>query len=374
MKNANISPSTFSVIIPIGLLFLFIFLKINRINEIFDYQWNSEIESKTECRQDSMEVDDMQRGAHVFGIRDTTNFQALIRNNIEWVTLVTWGYQNDYDSPIVTHHNTSDSLQLLRHTSSLLKRIESVRNAGFKVFFKPHLWINNPSNRERRSDIYPTNEANWELWKKSYRNFILDCAKTAEQTNVEMFCIGTELSKLTTEKPVYWKNLIQEVRNIYSGKITYAANWYNEFEEITFWDELDFVGIQAYFPLVKNKYPTVKQISRGWNKYFPAIESIHKKYNRKILFTEMGYKSTANSAIEPWRWLEHGADQDKHFSTETQSNCYEAFFNTVWKKEWFAGVHIWQLRSNYVERPGKNNLDFTPQGKPAENIIAKGFK
>jgi len=199
-------------------------------------------------------------------------------------------------------------------------------------------------------------------------------AEIAEQTNVEMFCIGTELTRLTTEKPVYWKNLIQEVRSIYSGKITYAANWYNEIEEITFWNELNFVGIQAYFPLVKNKYPTVKQISRGWIKYFPAIESIHKKYNRKILFTEMGYKSTADSAIEPWKWVEDSTIKDNHFSTETQANCYEAFFNTVWKKEWFAGVHIWQLRSDYIDHVGKKNLGFTPQGKPAENIIAKGFE
>ncbi|MDH3652612.1 MAG: hypothetical protein OEQ53_23170 [Saprospiraceae bacterium] len=189
-----------------------------------------------------------------------------------------------------------------------------------------------------------------------------------------MFCIGTELSRLSVEKTGFWRNLIQEIRSIYSGKLTYAANWHNEFEKITFWDDLDFIGIQAYFPLVQNNYPSIEQISKGWDKHFPAIESIHKKYNRKVLFTEMGYKSTADSAIEPWEWIEDSSDLDKLFSTETQVNCYEAFFKTVWDKEWFAGVHIWQLRSDYVADGGRNNLDYTPQGKPAENTIAEGFE
>ena len=375
MKKVKIARSTFSIIMLIGLLFfIFIFSQFHTPNENHNYQWNSEIENKTASEPDLIESDNKQKGAHVFEITDTTDFQALVQNNIEWVTLVTWGYQNDYDSPIITHYNTTDSLKILQHNSKLRKKLEQVHDAGFKVFFKPHLWINNPTNRTRRSDILPTNEHDWELWKKSYRKFILGCAKIAEETNVEMFCIGTELTKLTAEKPAFWKELIQDIRSVYSGQLTYAANWYKEFEKIAFWDQLDFVGIQAYFPLVKNKYPTVHQISRGWNKYLTVLESIHKKYHRKIIFTEMGYKSTADSAIEPWKWLEYSNSSNNLYSVETQANCYKAFFNTVWNKKWFAGVHIWQFRSDHKGHDGKIDLNFTPQGKPAENIIAAGFE
>ena len=104
------------------------------------------------------------------------------------------------------------------------------------------------------------------------------------------------------------------------------------------------------------------------------MELIHEKFHKKILFTEMGYKSTADSAIKPWQWIENYADHKDLVSYETQANCYKAFFKEVWNKEWFAGVHIWQLRSDYVENNGKINLNFTPQGKPAEGIIAKGFE
>jgi len=318
-------------------------------------------------------IEDKQRGVHVFGRLDATNLQPLVQTNVEWITLVPYAGQKDVDSPLVVH-NRGDSLRLIRRNADWLEKIKIAKQAGFKVFVKPHIWLNEPSNGKWRSDIYPTSEENWEEWKKGYRAFIFRWADIAEQADAEMFCIGTEFTRLTVKKPEFWKALIQEVRGIYSGKIAYAANWYNEFEKITFWEDLDYIGVQAYFPLVNNEYPNVKEISKGWNKHLTNLESIHRKYNRPILFTEMGYKSTADSAIEPWDWIDYSSDLDKPISNETQANCYEAFFKTVWKKNWFAGVHIWQWRSDFEKGRGKNELDFTPQEKPAQTIIKKGFE
>jgi len=320
-------------------------------------------------------IDKKQKGAHVFGrIDDSTDFQFLHRNNIEWVTLVPWASQSDYDSPSVRHHR-GDSLQILRRDSSWLSRLELAHAAGFKVFVKPHVWIGAPSAGKWRSDIFPSTEENWKLWKTSYTDFILRYARIAEQAHAEMFCVGTEFTRLVIEKPVYWKELIQKVRNIYTGKITYAANWYKEYEQLTFWEDLDYIGIQAYFPLVENENPSVEQISKGWNKYLPTLESMHKKHNRQIIFTEMGYKSTSDSAMRPWEWIDYAEENDKTLSYETQANCYEAFFNTIWTKEWLKGVHLWQLRSDYKEDfSPRNDLDFTPFGKPVEEVIARGFE
>ena len=349
----NTYRSIFSIFVPVGLLFI-----------LFS-QWDS---------ADLIESETKQKGAHLFGhITDSTDFQPLHKSNIDWVTLVPWGFQKDYDSPIMQHHH-GDSLRILRRDSSLLNRIKLVHEAGFKVFFKPHIWIDSPTDGKWRSDIYPTSDENWEAWKISYRDFIMRYAKLAEKANAEMFCIGTELTLLSIKKPDYWSALIQEVRTIYSGKITYAANWYQEFEEITFWEELDYIGIQAYFPLVNNENPSLEQISEGWNQHLPSIEAVHKKYNRKVLFTEMGYKSTADSAIKPWEWLDYDAQSDYSHSPETQANCYQAFFDTVWIKKWFAGVHIWQLRSDFKENKRETKLDFTPQEKFAEEVITRGFE
>ncbi|WP_461302935.1 glycoside hydrolase family 113 [Aureisphaera sp.] len=313
------------------------------------------------------------RGAHVFSNVDTTNAAMFTRMNIEWVTFVPWGFQDDVDSPAVTHHN-KDSAHIQQHNAHWVRRIEDARKEGFKVFLKPHVWVDNPSNGQWRSDIFPNNDTDWEQWKATYRNFIIRYATVAEQAQAEMFCLGTEFTRLVLEKPEYWKQLIQEVRAVYSGKLTYAANWYEAYEKITFWQDLDYIGIQAYFPVAPSEYPSAQAIEKGWKPYLEAMQSLATANNRNILFTELGYKSTSDGAMTPWVWMDNPHHPDYRYSAETQVNAYHAFFNTVWDKEWFAGAHIWQMRSDYKPIQGKEHKGFTPQGKPAEEVIANGFE
>ncbi|MEL7530185.1 MAG: hypothetical protein AAFN10_02695 [Bacteroidota bacterium] len=314
-----------------------------------------------------------QKGTHLFSVREGTDFAPFRQSNLEWLTVVPWGFQIDIDSPEVSHHD-GDSLHIKQHEDNWVGNIRLARAAGFKVFLKPHLWLNAPREGKWRSDIYPADEKVWEEWQLSYTEFILRYARVAEAAEAEMFCIGTEFSLLSVKKADFWRALIKQIRQVYSGKITYAANWYDEFAEITFWDQLDYIGIQAYFPLVEHNYPTVAQLTQAWDKHLPAIKAVSQRYERQILFTEMGYRSTANSAIKPWEWMEKQDEPDSLYSPETQANCYQAFFDVFWQKDWFAGVHIWQMRSDFVAKPGKKNLDFSPQGKLAEQVIAKGFE
>ena len=354
MKRKNVKQSQFRTLLQIAIAGFLIVFSIGFISS-------------------SDQSNDKQKGAHVFGSLNATNLQPFVKNNYNWITIVPYSGQKNEDSPNLVYHR-GNRLELDRRDSVWSHQIQVAYALGLKVFLKPHIWMHNPSEGKWRSDIFPTNEDNWDLWQKNYRKFILFYAKIAKKNNVELFCIGTELSRLTAEKSEFWETLIKDIRHIYSGKLTYAANWRNEFEKITFWKDLDYIGIQAYFPLTKNTYPSVEQISEGWQKHLLSIEQVHKKYNRKILFTEMGYKSTADSAIKPWEWIENYSNPKDLVSYETQANCYKAFFSKVWDKDWFEGVHIWQLRSDYSESDSTLNLDFTPQGKLAEGVISKGFE
>ncbi len=317
-------------------------------------------------------LENKQRGVHLFRFNEKTDFHSIKNKHIEWITLVPWSFQKDIDSPRVNHHN-GDSLRILEQNSYWVNQIKMVQSAGFKVFLKPHLWLDKPTEGKWRSDVFPRNDSDWESWKNSYEDFILRYAEIAQQTQVDLFCIGTEFSRLSTEKPDFWSELIPKIRKVYVGKITYAANWYKEYESIDFWEQLDFIGIQAYFPLVEQDSPTLNEIENGWLQYTPTLEKLSKKHKRPILFTELGYKSTTNSAAKPWEWLDY-PNISHLYSPDIQGNCYQAFFNTIWKKEWFAGVHLWQWRGNLKKLDEYDMLDFTPQGKSAEKIIEKGFK
>ena len=90
--------------------------------------------------QSPVPENDKQRGAHVFGRIDTTDFQFLKQDHIEWVTLVPWGFQQSFVSPEVRYHR-GDSSRIRRRNEHWLRQIQAIRRAGFKVFVKPHIWM-----------------------------------------------------------------------------------------------------------------------------------------------------------------------------------------------------------------------------------------
>ena len=364
-----------SILFPVFSIFAFSQLSKNYTNsEIFEYQWDSAIENHKDTTLNRYEIDGKQRGMHLFWHSEMSkdHFAQLLKNNIEWITIVPYAGQEDYKSTSLGRRG-KDYTGWSRRDSSFMTCIDSLKGKGFHIMIKPHIWLFNSSNGKWRSDISHSDEEDWKTWSKSYAEFILHYAKMSELLDADIFCLGTELHQTVKDHPKFWSQLIKDVRNIYNGKITYAANWNEEVEDVSFWSELDFIGIQAYYPLTKKDDPSVKELLSGWKSHVQQIEKIHNKYNKPVLFTEIGYKSTTDAAIEPWQWADGLSNLITKVSNRTQANCYEAFFRTFWKEEWFAGVHFWQWHARHEPSRGQGSINFTPQQKPAENIMAKWF-
>ena len=318
---------------------------------------------------------DKHRGVHVFGRMDSSTYEDLSRLNADWITLVPYAGQNGHDSPDIRYFRSEDPNYIKERNERWISQIKASHEAGFKVFLKPHIWIRNAADGKWRSDIYFDDEDEWNTWSEGYRSFILLYAEMAEQAEVEMFCIGTELTRLSKNKPEFWRSLIKDIKAVYKGKLTYAGNWYKEYESISFWDELDYIGIQAYFPLTNKDNPDVAELKQYWERKSSDLAGFSARFNKPILFTEIGYKSTMDGASKPWEWIDYynnGATFEQSF--QTQSNAYQSVFETVWHENWFAGMHLWQWRGDGRNRRDRNRLDFTPQNKPAEQVIAEGFK
>jgi hypothetical protein len=342
-----------------------------RQNEDYTYLWDYSIENNTESIRNLYVKDKKQRGFHIFGRTDyPTSFEALKTNNVEWLTHVPFLSQEIYNTPSLEKSNDRDSLRRFERWEKILKQSEVY---GFNIMLKPHVWLSNTDNGVWRSDISMQSQDQWDIWFKAYSAHILYYARLAELHNIKLFCIGTELHTAVLEQPEHWTRLIAQVRSIYSGKLTYAANWNQEVNDIPFWDALDFIGIQAYYPIAENENPELAELENGWKQHIDVLEAIHLKYNKPILFTELGYKSTTDAGIKPWEWNTLGNRFHKKISKRTQALCYQAFFNTVWQKEWLEGVHLWEWQSRVTETDGNNN-SFLVQGKPALNVIAKEFK
>jgi hypothetical protein len=272
-----------------------------------------------------------------------------------------FGWQSDKNSPEIRWDLSNDHRWWGETPVGIKATLDSSLQLGMMNMLKPHLWV-----REGWvGEINMENEADWKLWFSNYKNFILDYARLAEELHMPMLCIGTELEN-ASKKEKEWREIVREVRKVYSGKITYAAN-FTEYEQVKFWDALDYIGVQAYFPLAKNHNPSLSELITSWDTHLTQIEKLVKKYKKPVLFTEIGYCNTVDAAIQPWVWPNERKEME--FSEEVQARCYEAFFNTAWKKEWLAGVFFWKW---YPERPTREP-DFTPQGKMAEEVMREYF-
>lgn len=218
--------------------------------------------------------------------------------------------------------------------NGLLQYGKEFKKEDVKVMVKPHMWLRRGGFT---GDLKPTTEENWTILENSYKEYILTYAKAAEELNAEILCIGTELEQFVKNRPEFWQKLIKQIRAIYKGKLTYAANW-DEFKRITFWNELDYIGIDAYFPLSDNKTPTVQDFEEGWQEHKKEIITLQKKIKKPVLFTEFGYRSIHFNGKKPWEANRvRGA-----INLKAQVNGLQAIHNQFWKEDWFAGGFVWK--------------------------------
>ncbi|SHI67269.1 glycoside hydrolase family 113 [Pseudozobellia thermophila] len=239
--------------------------------------------------------------------------------------------------------------------------IELLHQNGIRVMLKPQIWI---WKGIFTGSLAMKSEEDWKRLETSYEKFILNYAELANETRVDIFCIGTELGKFVNARPDFWQGLIAKVRDVYQGKLTYAANW-DEYTRSPFWKELDYIGIDAYFPLCEHQTPTVEQCREGWKKHKPHIEELSRKNNRPVLFTEFGYRSTDQTAWKPWLVDRH----DKPVNLLGQRNATQAIFEEFWGEDWFAGGYVWKWFIDHKESGGAQDNRFTPQNKPAQEVI-----
>ena len=296
----------------------------------------------------------------------TNEIETAKKCGINWISQTPFGWQQQKDSPVIQFEKGTDhNMWWGESTKGITTTTELALQVGIKSMLKPHLWV----HESWPGEIKMKTEEDWKMWFNQYTDFMLHYAALAEKLKIEILCIGTELHQTITHE-TEWRMLITKVRTTYHGKLIYAANFNEEYEQVKFWDALDYIGIQAYFPLTKKENVSVKDLAEGWSDHLSDIEKTQRKFNKPVIFTEIGYKSTTDAAIEPWKWPEE-ADIQKA-SDQTQSNCYEAFFLAAWNKEWLEGVYFWK----WYPQGGHGRFDeadFTPQGKEAEKVMAEWF-
>lgn len=288
-----------------------------------------------------------------------SHIKPVVNLNANYAAVMPFGFIKDLAHPDIVFNTERQWFGETKAGSE--QYIKALQNHNIKIMLKPQIWV---WRGEFTGLIEMENEQNWKMLEASYSQFILTYAKLAQKMNVDVFCIGTELENFISNRPEYWQSLISEIKEIYTGKLTYAANW-DEYKRTPFLHSLDYIGIDAYFPVSDSVTPTTAECLESWKRYKEEILTLSKHYDKPILFTEFGYRSVDYTGKAPWK-----SDRSMNqVNLEGQSAATSALFESFWKEEWFAGGFIWKWYHNYEDVGGVNNSRFTPQNKPVEDLI-----
>lgn len=316
-------------------------------------------------------VREFQKGVAFTGYsRDAYNgwqaeesLQKLKETNATWVSILATGYQDNVYSTVIDWNGAYTP-----NDDSVVGLINYAHQLGLKVMLKPHVdLLNDPNHWRGQIGLY-FNEAAWQQWLSSYRQFILHYAQIAAATGAEQFCVGCELDG-TVARSEDWRQIIADIRQVYPGLLVYADDQVeSKPEAVTFWDALDLIGQDLYPTLTSKTSPSVSDLCYGWARLLVKIKALAEKWGKPVLITEIGYRSVQGAAQNPWDWQKEGP-----VDLVVQRKCYEAALRMVAGRPYLAGMYWWQWFPD-LSLGGPSDTSYSPFGKPAERVLRLRFR
>lgn len=266
---------------------------------------------------------------------------------------------NDINTPTPLYFSDNAGSE---NDDAVVHAVSMARDMGMYTLLKPQIYVGGswPGGIDMPTD------AQWDKFHDYYYRWIRHYAFLAEIHEMDALCIGVEFTKATLSQPDAWREMIKKTRALYSGQLTYAANWGAEFEQIEFWDDLDFIGLNSYYPLSKKDNPTDEELRLQFDTVKTKIKKVYNQFKKPIVFTEIGFRSVDT----PWK--NPHAEADDTINEEAQSRSYEVIFEGIKDEPWCQGILWWKFPS-YIEYRGEHNNAFTPNNKLAEETVRDWF-
>jgi hypothetical protein len=301
-------------------------------------------------------LNSLEGGYHAPAVgRQLDAFKALGANA---VSLMPFAFQREPDRPALRylHRRPGSETDI-----GLIHATRLARARGLHVLYKPHLWLHGSWPGEIRM----TSEADWAAWWRSYRRYVVHHALLARWAGADLFSVGVELSK-TIDREAEWRDLIAAVRLFFPGAVTYSGNWYGDLETVPFWDRLDFIGIDAYFPLAGSPQAGRADLERGAEAIAGRLAAASRRFGRPVLLTEVGFAARRGAWVAPH--VEGG-----EYSEDDQAFAYQALFKALGRRPWLAGTFVWKAFSA-PGSGGEGEADFRFLGRKAEKVVRKYYK
>lgn len=226
------------------------------------------------------------------------------------------------------------------------------RELKLKIILKPMLNCRNGVWRAHINffDREVPCEPKWSKWFESYTSYIRHYAKIAEETGCEMFMIGCEMVQ-AERKEEYWRKLVEQVRKLYHGPLTYNTDKYQE-EEVKWWDCLDVISSSGYYPQSK------------WEENLDRIEAVVKKYKKPFFFAECGCMCRVGCTEIPNDWTYQGPKD-----VNIQADYFKTMFQSCSKRDWVEGFGFWAWVNDMDLKEEAEDDGYGVYGKPSSHVI-----
>lgn len=302
------------------------------------------------CADNFGGVNMIQTPQHPFGSAGAdASLDRLLQTGAGMVAIVPFLWQADPTSGVPGPGSALSDEQLVAG-------IRAVRARGMQVMLKPHVWV--PGSWA--GAIAADTEERREEWFVHYAREILHYATFAAAEEVDAFALGTELTAFDGDPR--WRRLIEDVRRVYKGRLTYVAHGLAGADAFAFWDLLDAVAVSLYPPL--GPVADVEAMRSVMDAHAAAVAAIAARHGKPLWAAEIGLMSARGSQQHPWRSPEEWQGEPDEALQATVLRLWSdiltahgARYVLVWR--WFTDPSA----------GGASDIDFTIQGKRAEAVM-----
>jgi len=331
-----------------------------------------------------------------------------------------------------------------KEAQRIMRLTKYIKSQGLTVGYRPIFFVVGPNGEFPYFEVLPNGQKKlwWHgniqpqdpnRWFDSFRTFLDGYISIARLAKVDEFTIGAELYSMTVGIEDQWmeyphgfpgrwlallryvKSKLPQARIMYDINFTDDSNTESGFEKsggelerwryrivdlanpanpdefkiwtdlITFWKELDVVGVDMYRSLasasqaIPNDYVKLLALLRQRadsyaqqldNTAFEiaSVTGVEKLY----IFKEIGYRSVERGFINPF---EYASTDQGTLNILHQTVAYDAFLSSFWDAnwQWFGGVIFWDLSVD-PSKHGPQDKGFSVLGKkPTEDQVKLRF-
>lgn len=234
--------------------------------------------------------------------------------------------------------------------------VRTARDVGLEVMLKPQLLVDGSWAGEIDPPSVPE-------WFDGYRDHLIHYAEIAAREGVRALVIGTEMASLgdATE----WERVIADIRQVYGGKLTYAAHNVEGIRQFESWDLLDAVGVTLYpsYGVAADR----KTVRRRIYDVLNELERATSELWLPVWILEIGHPSATGSMSRPWDWRRLD-DPGVAPAPELQAMVLEEWTNALTGMHAVDSVSVWSWY-NDTGAGGTEDTGYTVQNKPAEPLL-----